>query len=153
MPSYKEITTVDDATGEVLRNEKFIRIKTSSDEFYMTYIKFMSSIFEIKSITDVQVLAKMCMMMGYNTNQVSLPSSKRKEICDSLKIQNSNLSHSIKRLKALGLISGDGGVYEIDPKIYWKGTNDNRQKLLSSRGMKLTVDFADRDEPEFKTEE
>lgn len=151
MKKFTRITdTVNHVTGEILQTSKTFTLKVSNnDEFYMSYITFMQSIFKIKSITDVQVLAKFCIMMEYNTNKVLLPTGRRKELCEELGINNPNLSRSISRLKELNLISGDQGTYEINPTVYWKGTAAERTKLLHTRGLNINVKFTDREEPEF----
>lgn len=155
MKKFTRVTdTVNHVTGEILQTSKTFTFKVNNnDEFYMSYITFMQSIFKIKSITDVQVLAKFCIMMEYNTNKVLLPTGRRRELCEELAINNPNLSRSISRLKELELITGDQGTYEINPTVYWKGTAAERTRILNSKGLSINVEFSNRDEPEFNQQE
>lgn len=137
-------TIVDHQTGEVFTTHKEVKIKSkNADEFYMVFVRFMSPVFKIKSITDMHVLGKMCSLMEFNSNKVFLPAGRRKTICDELDILPSNLSRSITKLKELGLIKGDSGTYEINPIVYWKGTTSERAKLLKDKTIQVTFTDAD----------
>lgn len=133
--------TVDTSTGEVTTITKSFSVKTTSEAFYMTFIGNMASFYKITSITDVKILAKFCENTVFNTNKVSITTSKRKELCKSLNVTSQTFSNSINRLKKLGLITGSGGDYEINPTIFWKGTTDERSKLLKEGGLELRIKF------------
>lgn len=139
----KNITnTVDIETGHLVEQSKTFSVRAdSTQEFYMTFLEFMSPFYKIKSITDVQVLAKLCSLMEFNKNEVYITTARREDVCKELDIKTTHLSNSIKRLKDLKLIAGERGTYRINPKIYWKGTTDERNKLLKEKGLEVKLTF------------
>lgn len=137
----KEVT--NHKTGEITTTEITYAIKAkNSEEFFTTYFSFMKHMLKIKSALDLQVLAKFCMMLQFNSNRVMLTTGARKEMCTEFGVLNTNLSASIKRLKALGMMTGEDGDYEINPKIFWKGTSDERNNLLRTKGIELRIQFS-----------
>lgn len=141
-----ETTIVDRNTGEIITSSKSFSVKSkSSEEFYMTFIQFVQPLLRFKSIRDMQVLTKFCMMIEYNTNRVILPAPRRKQICEELGMENTHLSNCIRRLKDLRIITGDKGVYEVNPIYFWKGTTDSRDKLLKNEGLEIRIKFTGND--------
>lgn len=137
-----ETTVFDPNTKTTLTTSKSFNVKVSGvEDFYFTFLSFMKPSLNIKSVRDIHVLTKLCLSMEFNTNKVSLPSSKRKEICMELGIQNSHLSNSIQRLKELGIMWGEGGVYELSPYAVWRGHTDARENLLRNEGVELRLKF------------
>ncbi len=153
MTKLKNDTIRIEADGTSTTTSKSFNIKVKNGEdFYFTFLSFMKPALKIKSVRDLHVLSKLCLSMEFNTNKVSLPSSKRKEICGELGIQNSHLSNSIQSLKKLGLMWGEGGLYELCPYVVWKGHTDARDNLLKNDGLELRARFKsffteDDDEP------
>lgn len=144
----REQITFDENGEESGRVLSTVKIRTrSTDEFYMTYIKFMGPIFNIKSANDMNVLAMLCTMMNYDTPKVYLPKERREEICEKIGIVSSVLSRSLASLKQLGLISGDNGTFEINPYIFWKGNSKKRIQYLKSEGMELRIRFKIEESP------
>lgn len=130
--------TFDRSTGEVVETAKFYAIKVNSDEqFYMTYIGFVKNVFELNSLTDIKILVRMCCMANFNTGVVDVPSRVRKEWCEEFKTGNSNISNTIKRLKELKLIDGEGGRYTINPQVFWRGDRDTRTKMMKTNDFKV----------------
>lgn len=123
---------VDTSTGEVVNvtTQKTFTIKTTTDTFYMTFIKHTKSIFKLKSAVDIKLIIKLCELAEYNTGRVILPSPLRKDVCVDLEITTQQFSNAISSLKKKKLITGAQGLYNINPLIFWKGTTDNRVNLL-----------------------
>lgn len=143
MARLKNETVKQEPDGSTTTTSKSFNIKVkNSEDFYFTFLSYMKPALKIKSLRDIHVLTKLCMCLEFNTNKVSLPSSKRKIICAELEIQNSHLSNSIQRLKALGLMWGEGGVYELSPFAVWRGHTDARENLFKKEGMELRLRFA-----------
>lgn len=137
-----ETTTWDKETGEQITVSKTYAIKIKQDEFYMSYIENMSGFFNLKSAIDIKVLTKFCMMAKYNTGKLVLSTAERKEICVLLEISTQQLTNSIYALRKNGLLSGSQGNFIINPAVFWKGTNETRNKLLSSEdGLSLNIVF------------
>lgn len=134
---------VDQNTGEVLTVTKSYSVKTTSENFFMTFISSLASFYKITSITDVKVLTFLCTNANFNSGHVSLTAAKRKELIDELKLNNrQTVTNSLKRLKGLGLIAGDNGEYDIDPRVFWKGSTDERDKILRRQGLEITMKFS-----------
>jgi hypothetical protein len=141
-----ETTIVDKSTGEVLTIAKDYTIQTSSEEFYMTFISNLASLWRINSVTDIKVIAFLCGAANFNTGHVTISSKKRKEMMEQLKLNNrQTITNSLGRLKRLGLIYGDDGEYDIDPRIFWKGSTQERDRLLKKGGPQITVNFSPKD--------
>lgn len=137
-----EETVVDHTTGEVLTVTKSYTVSTSSEEFFMTFISSLASFYRINSITDVKVLTFMCTNANFNTGHVSLTAAKRKEMIEQLQITNrQTVTNSLNRLKKLGLIAGDDGEYDVDPRVFWKGSTMERERKLRKEGLHLMMKF------------
>lgn len=128
------------------RVKSFTITSATSEQFYMTFTKFMAPIFNIKSANDIKVLGMLCAMMDYNSAKVYLTTERREEICATANIVNSVLSRSLASLKDLGIVSGDKGTLEISPFIFWKGNTEDRMRLLKKGGLTLKLKFKVEDE-------
>lgn len=136
-----EITQVDKETGEIITTSKTFSIKTTQDTFYMSYIEYLSPVLQLKSQLDKDVLMYFCMMAEYNTGKVSLSTQERQDLLTKLDVASQALSRSVNNLKEVDLISGDRGLYYINPKVFWKGTNETRDKLLKDKKLNVTISF------------
>ena len=54
----------------------------------------------------------------FDTGDVYLPTTRRKEICETLKIQPQTLTNCLSSLKKSKLINGEQGVFKINPQIF-----------------------------------
>lgn len=135
------ITDTDRLTGEV--TERVVRkrysIPVKTDEFFMTFIQFMGPFYQIKYADDFKVLAKMCSWAQMNTGEVDLTAIKRKKMMDELIMTKEQISRSLRRLKDLELISGEGGSYVISHEVFWKGGTDERAALGKQKAMEKSV--------------
>lgn len=126
-----------------LNDKKTINVRAkNSKEFYFTFLQMLKAQLKLKGITDIHVLTNLCIMMEYNSTRVKLTTSDRKRICEELSIKNSHLSNSLKRLVEIGLIVGIDGDYEINPFLAWKGSLDEREKLLMTKGVDIRIRFS-----------
>jgi len=139
LKNTEEVVNVD--TGEVQTITKTYNIKTSTEEFFMTFINSMSGLFNIHNGTDRKVLDQLCKRVEFNSNIVYLTTSRRREIEGKLNITKQTLSNSLASLKKLKIISGNSGEYELNPFIFWKGTTDERSKLIKNGGLELKIKF------------
>lgn len=135
------VEKVDCNTGEVqeLTTTKTFTIQTqSSDEFYMTFIEYSALLFQLKSEPAKRVLAWMCNNMEYNKGTISIPTKQRKQLCEELQMDSPQLTHCIKKLKDLNILTGDRGFYTLNPLLFWKGTLTERGKLLKAKDLKIS---------------
>ena len=58
-----------------------------------------------------------------------------------LAIKPQAFTNSLSRLKEAKLLTGDRGEYEINPQYFWKGTTDERAKLLKNRSAQLLLKY------------
>ena len=137
-----ETTVVDQETGEIITTSKTYAVKSQQDEFYISYINNMVGFFNLKSVVDIKLITKMCMIAEYNTGRVLITREVRAEIKQLLKISSQQMTNSLNSLRKIGLIKGTYGTYFLNPMVYWKGTNDSRNDLLrSDGGLRVIIDF------------
>ncbi len=130
---------VDPETGEITTLEvtKTFTTKVSQDSFYMTFIKFISPFYNLKSETSQKLLVWMCEHAEFNTGRVLLPTDIRRQITEELKLSNNAITNNLKKLKEFKLITGSNGVFIINPQIFWKGDLKVRESLLKSSNIRL----------------
>ena len=131
---------VDNETGEAVTTVKKFLVKTTPEKFYMAYIDNLSAFFELKSLVDTKVLQILCIRAEYDSGTVRLPSGDRSEICKFLGISTQQLTNSLSSLRRLKLISGEKGVYKINPSIFWKGSLESRRRVLDKQ-LQITLNF------------
>jgi len=140
--TIKEI--VDHSTGEIIDTEieKHFKTKVEKDKFFVIYLKYLSSFYGLTSALDIKLLIKMCELSEYNEGKVVISTGVRCDIMKELKTASSNISRSLKSLKNKSLITGDKGVYYINPQLFWKGSEVTRQEsLLSDEGVSFKLTF------------
>jgi hypothetical protein len=127
-------------TGEVheFEVEKVFIAPTSSEPFYMTYIKNLAPLFQLSSAIEIKVLIKLCCLADFNTGRVDLSALLRKEICTELEVSPNHFTNCISNLVKKELISGTRGAYVINANVFWKGDEKTRQELLKA-GAKIAI--------------
>lgn len=132
---------VNEQTGEVVKvtTSKTYTIKSSTEEFYMTFISSCASLFKLKSPTDLKLTIKLCMLAEYNTGKVYLATEVRQEICKELGIVTQQLTNSLKSLKDKEIIEGGKGVFTLNPLIFWKGTSNERSKIMKDLKISISI--------------
>lgn len=137
---------VDTTTGEILQYEttKVVKEKIDSDNFYMIFTEYSSRLYRISSGVAHNVFIWMCSNAEFNTGKVSLPPATRTVIREELQISDSQLTHALKVLKDKKVISGEKGVFTINPEIFWKGDQRIRkEELLKNKELKITYELVD----------
>lgn len=129
---------VNHETGEVVALSKTYSTKVTAENFFMTFVKHIGVLYEIRSATDLHLLNKFLEVAEYNTGIVRVPSTLRKRICEELSISTNYFSMSIRRLKEKKVITGKGGEFIINPHIFWKGDRDSRDKLMKNKELEIT---------------
>lgn len=137
----KHETAVSNSEGVTTVTRKDYSMEVSIDEYYYNFIKFISPIYELTCITDAKILAYMCENCEFNTAKVRITAADRKKLLGITGVKTQAISNAIARLKGLGLVSGEGGVYMLNPEIWWKGNMKTRRELLESDGFTVSVLF------------
>ena len=135
---FKEI--VDRETGEIISTEqtKVFTKKVTSENFYMTFVDYISPLFNLKGGNCKSILVWLCSHAEYNTGKVSLTASDRQKIGELLNISNNTITNNIKILKDNKIISGEKGSFILNPQIHWKGDTETRRRLLQNQEIKIT---------------
>lgn len=134
--------SIDKNTGEVSLVTKTFAVKIPHEEnFFFIFPEGTDYIYTIKGVVDIRVLFLLCSHVEFNSGKIYITSSLRNTFQDSLGISKQSFSNSITRLKKDGILHGSKGVYEINPRMFWKGTTDTRNKLLKDNKLEIHIKF------------
>lgn len=130
---------INPETGELttIETSKTFTTKITEDQFYMTFINFVSPMFDLKPERAKDLLIWMLKHAEYNTGVVQMPAATRKQIVEELGMANNSITNYLKTLKDKKLISGSNGVFTINPKIFWKGELAARKQLLKDKNIQI----------------
>lgn len=130
---------VDKDTGEILsyESEKMFTQKIEKDKFYITYIDFIAPFFKLKSAKAKDLLIWMCNNAEFNSGRVLMPTEIRDQISKELDMSANGITNNLKSLKDLNLISGERGVFTINPQIFWKGDEKARKAFMNEQEIKI----------------
>lgn len=136
---------IDITTGEVVKvdTQKTFTEKIAPESFYMTFIGYMSPLFNLNSEVARKILDWMCVRAEYNSGVVNLSASNRSKMCSDLSITNNQITNGLKKLKDLGLITGERGEFTINPEIFWKGDTKTRQQVLEGKSLKVSFELVE----------
>lgn len=138
-----EMIDVDPNTGEIKKTyttkSMTYSTKVSAERFYMTFIDMINPIVGIGGITDRRVLDLLCTAAEFDTGKVGLYPKFKDSICEKLKINKQTLANSLTNLKKGGFIVVDRGELTISPMFFWKGTLEQRAKLLETGRFTLKI--------------
>lgn len=137
----KNETTLVNNDGVETVTSKEYAIEVDAESYYYTFIKSMAMFYDVNCITDVKILAFLCERVQFNTGEVRVTSKDRRLLTEVTGVKTQAISNAIRRLKGLGLIAGDSGVYRVNPEIWWKGSMRTRQEMLNGDGFKLSLVF------------
>lgn len=122
--SQKSEITIMDQDGQVIRHEVNRVYKVTKEtepayaKFYLENIKMICSL----KRGSIDVLIKLIELVEYNTNQVVLTPSHRKNIAKALGITTGSFANSLTDLKKTGiLIDLEQGIFLLNPNIVAKG--------------------------------
>jgi hypothetical protein len=137
------IQRVSELTGEVQDYEiqKDFIIQNETEPFYLTYIKNLASLFELKSAVEIKVLIKLCCLADFNTGKVVLSPALRKEIYEELKVSANHFTNCLGNLRTKKIIDGSQGTYKINAMMFWKGDDKTRRSMLAA-GAKIKVSIS-----------
>ncbi len=141
--SHKEINIErkEDGRSVTQTREKTFNIAIEQDTFYMSYVENMAGFWNLTSATDMKLLAFLCTKAEFNTGKVILSRVLRESLCDQLKIHSTQISRSLRSLRQKELIVVNLDEIDINPTVFWKGSNDARNKLLREDGLAVKIKF------------
>lgn len=147
----KEI--VDINTGEILafESQKVVREKVDVDNFYMIFTEYSNRLYKVHSGVAHNVFIWLCSHAEFNTGNVLIPPAARVILAKELDISDSQLTHALRVLKEHKLISGEKGMFNINPQIFWRGDQRiRREELLKNKVLQITYELVD-DKPQKPT--
>lgn len=132
--------SVDRETGELKGYTSLVEvIKKDAEPFFLTYSREILALYG-KSIFNAttKVLWKLLEFAEYNTGKVYMTAERRTEIMEVCNISRASYSRSIKELAEAEILTKEGNTYTIRHDMFWKGTRDERKKLIDA---KLKISF------------
>lgn len=131
---------LDKETGELVEQteSKTWVVSGPGEEFFQVYTQVLGIICGIKQFAAVKVLCKFLEKVDFNNNIVEVSKAGKQKICQELGISTPTYYNAINQLKELKLISGEGGMFTVEPELIWKGTIARRKELLTA-GCKITI--------------
>jgi DNA-binding transcriptional MocR family regulator len=75
--------------------------------------------------------------MKFGTTEVLLSTGVRNELSQELNMSTGSITNNLKALKDLNLISGEKGVFTINPQIFWKGDEKARKAFMCEQEIKI----------------
>lgn len=140
----KTVSRVDKETGDVFLIETSKRFAVDigrRENFTQIYFDMLKGFYNIRGDLNIKLLVKLCEFAEYGTGEVYLTTWHRNEIRRVLGVTQSQISTGLNMLKGLGLIRGEKGRYVIDEGAFWKGSIEDRRKVLQSRGVEFGIQF------------
>ena len=136
---------VDVNTGELVKidTQKTFTEKINSERFYMTFLDYISPLYKLKSESARRTLDWCCEHAEFNSGIIDLTTSKRTDLCEDLSITNNQLTNNLRKLKELGLITGNKGQFKVNPEIFWKGDLQSRKQALEGKQLKVSFELTD----------
>lgn len=137
----------DKESGKVTTVRKTFSVRSKdTEEFYITFLSGLNAICELSRPSDIKILAILCSRAEFNTGRVALTSEDRKDIMKKLGVKPQAFSNSVNRLKKSNLLQGERGDYKINPQHFWKGTTDERNKLLRDKKFDILLKYRSNEE-------
>jgi hypothetical protein len=126
-------TKIDYQSGEI-KSERIIKKKVSTvEQFHQTYTQDIGVLLKC---TKGQIDLIVCLMklgfIEFNTNEIILTSSRRKElsICSSIKINSTYVLMNGLQNKNI-IVKDENGKLFLNPKLFFFGYEAEREKMLS----------------------
>lgn len=103
---------------------------TDVKAYFNIYSEYTTILDKLSSVTDVRILMLLASYVNYNEYCITVDSELRKQMIETLKITTQNFSNCIKRLSETDLLKKKNNRYEINPLYIWKGSEEERKKLI-----------------------
>lgn len=137
-------TYVDQFGNQQYRDyKKVIEIGLGDDPFYLTFIRYVGWMYDIRGNVALNVMAKLMEFAEFNTGIVNLSPAMRRKIKDEVGIGAPALTRALALLtekgaikqasytdKKTGEIKKSRGEYMINPQMFWKGELSKRKGLI-----------------------
>ena len=143
--TLKNESHVIDEDGKVHVTTKTFRTKIKAENFFATYLKHVQVLYSLNN-TEKNIMIYLCEKARHDTGEVDITPRDRERMMMFFDVKTSAISNNIKSLKSKGILIGDKGSYVINPELFWKGTMDKRQELLSNHTFEITLSILGEDD-------
>lgn len=127
---------IDTDTGEVISEKTISYIAENEKDFYITYCKVLG-LFKNMKLGEIKTLAWLVSNSNFNNNMVVITSGVKAKIAAEMGISSSAVNNALKPLVENRILYREencegkrDGVYYIHPEYYWKGSLQERKKML-----------------------
>jgi hypothetical protein len=141
MPKFKNQTTIVEPDGEVRVLSKTYNTRVKVQEFYATFINHVQFLYSLNN-TEKNIMIYCCNNAAFNTGEVRITPKDRVRMMDFFAVKKAALSNNINSLIRKNLLIGEKGIYLINPSLFWKGTFDGRENLLSNPTISFKVEYS-----------
>ena len=142
----KNESHVTDEDGKVHVTTKTYSTKIKSEAFFATYLKHVQVLYSLNN-TEKNIMIYLCEKARHDTGEVDITARDRERMMMFFDVKTSAISNNIKSLKTKGILIGAKGSFIINPEVFWRGTFDKRQELLSTHSFEITLSIVGEDSP------
>lgn len=125
---------IDFETGEVVETDidlKIHKVVVNSKETLAFVSSVILGLFDDLDGTELKLITYCAVNAEYNSNTVNLTKPMCQLISDKLQVGYQTIKNTISKLKKKNvLIPLGSGTYRVNPKYAWKGTTDERKKMM-----------------------
>lgn len=120
--------TLDHTTGEVVESKYVKKEVKSTEEFVMMYMKHISLMAQL-SKTQLQTLLCIAPCIEWNTGDFTLDSRTMDKITSCNGLNQKSIRNAISSLSKRNIVQRiKTNWYRLNPDLFWKGTELERQK-------------------------
>lgn len=122
--------TVDTDTGELTTRKWITRSNVPRQNFVLMYLDDLGKLNKLSPAT-TKLMQALCVYLEYNTNEFYLNPQRRQELVEYTNLKLETINQGItKMVKKNLLIRVSTGTYQMNPLIFFKGSEIERAKYL-----------------------
>lgn len=122
--------TITAETGELTARKWITRQDVSRQNFVIMYLDDLSKLNQL-SPASTKLLQALCIYLEYDTNEFYLNPARKQELVKYTGLKLETINQGITKLfKKNLLIRINTGTYQMNPKLFFKGSEMTRAKYL-----------------------
>jgi hypothetical protein len=140
---YSETNRLITADGEIVTVELKTVRKITKEKFLQVYLEDFASLMSINEGVEYKIILWIGKHMNYETNEMILVKANKETMSNDIGANIRTVNNAIGALtKKKILISEDRSIFTLNPKLFFKGSVEQRQTLIR------TVEYQIKDENE-----
>lgn len=140
---YSETNRLITADGEIVTVELKTVRKVTKEKFLQVYLEDFASLMSINEGVEYKIILWIGKHMNYETNEMILVKANKETMSNDIGANIRTVNNAIGALtKKKILISEDRSIFTLNPKLFFKGSVEQRQTLIR------TVEYQIKDENE-----